>query len=224
MDFSFYPVDSMKLMLFAAAPGNPFISDGGGFVPGLSLDQHWNRASLQMLYALETPMEGSDLGIHRFGLSVKADVELGLVFDALYTLNPDNPEGVEGLSLGVGFDYSFLGGDLYVLAEYLFNGHASASALGFGGSWTNQHYLYASATYRFNDFCSLTLATVFCFDDLSFSPFATLNYELFQGFSLNLSARIPLDQDSLSGGRAGELGPANSRARFIVNGGARLRF
>jgi hypothetical protein len=126
--------------------------------------------------------------------------------------------------MGAGFDYSFFSGDLYVLAEYLFNGKTSASALGFGGNWTNHHYLFASAVYRFNDFCSLTLASVFCFDDLSFSPFATVNYELFQGFSLNLTARIPLDQDGLSGGRIGELGPESAGARFILNAGVRLRF
>ena len=222
--FSFYPADSMEFVLFAATPKNPFLSDGGGLVPGFSLDRHWSKASLQALYAFHTPMEELDQGLHRFGLSVKADMELGFVFDALYTLNPANLEGIEGLSLAAGFDYSFLGGDLYVLAEYLFNGNASASALGFGGNWANHHYLFASAIYRFNDFCSLTFATVLCLTDLSFSPFITLNYELFQGFSLNLTARIPLDQDALTDGRAGELGPVNSGARFILNAGARLRF
>ena len=223
-DFTLYPADSMKLMFFAAAPENPFLSDDSGFIPGLSLDQHWSRASLQALYAYETPKEAVNPGIHRFALSIKADLELGLVLDALYTLNPDNPGGIQGLSMGAGFDYSFFAGDLYVLAEYLFNGNVSVSALGFGGNWTNQHYLFTSATYRFNDFCSLTLATVFCFDDLSFSPFAALNYELFQGLSLNLTARIPLDQETLSGGRAGELGPVNSGAKFILNAGVKLRF
>jgi hypothetical protein len=151
-------------------------------------------------------------------------MELGLVADALYTLNPGAAEGIEGLSAGAGFDYSFLGGDLYVLAEYLYSGHSSATALGFGGSWSNHHYLYGSAMYRFNDYCALTLAAVFCFDDLSFSPFAALNYELFQGFSLSFTARVPLDKEVLSGGEAGELGPVHSGAKFIVNAGARLRF
>jgi hypothetical protein len=227
-----YPYDSLKLMLFAAAPRNPFLSDGGGILPGLSLDKHWDRLSFQGLYAFETgglvETSGSGgstkSGIHRFGLSVKADLELGLVADAIYTLNPDNTEGIEGLSAGAGFDYSFLGGDLYLLAEYLYNGISSVTALGFGGSWTNHHYLYGSALYRFNDYCSIALAVVFCFDDLSFSPFATLNYELFQGFSLSLSARVPLDQETLSGGEAGELGSLRSGAKFILNAGARLRF
>jgi len=223
-DVSFYPTDTTMLMLFGAAPRNPFVSDGGGFVPGFKLEQHWSRASLQALYAFQTPLEDSRLGFHRFGLSIKADLELGFVFDALYTLNPDNPDGIQGLSMGVGFDYSFLGGNLIILVEYLFNGSSSASALGFGGYWTNHHYLFASATYRFNDFTSMTLATMVSFDDLSFSPIVTVNYEIFQGLTLNLTARLPLDQDTLAGGRTGELGPVNSGARFILNAGARLRF
>ena len=230
---AFYPEDSIKLMAFATAPKNPFESDGGGFIPGLSLDKHWDRASLQALYAFQTPSTNFDSGLHRFGLSLKADIELGFVADALYTLNPDNSEGMEGLSLGAGFDYNFFGGDLYVLAEYLFSGHSSVSALGFGGSWMNQHYLYGTALYRFNDYCTLSFSTLFCFDDLSFSPFATLNYDVFQGFSLNLTARIPLDQKTLNDGKTGELGPippypdsaeGTAGAKFIVNAGARLRF
>ena len=231
VDFSFYPADSLKLMLFAAAPKNPFASDGGGFITGFSLDKHWDRASLQALYAFET--QSGKAGIHRFGLSVKADMELGFVVDALYTLNPDNARGIEGLSAGTGFDYTFLRGDLYVLTEYLFNGRSSASAPAYGGNWSNHHYLYGSALYRFNDFCYVNLAAVFCFDDFSFSPFMTLDYEVFQGFSLNLTARLPLDQKTMNGGNAGELGPIPPRpdgidretgARFILNAGARLRF
>jgi hypothetical protein len=232
-DFSFYPSDSLKLTPFIAAPKNPFASGGGGFIPGFSLDNHWDRASLQALYAYETPSGEAAPGIHRFGLSVKADLELGLVVDALYTLNPDSAEGIEGLSAGAGFDYTLLDGDLYVLAEYLFNGRSSASAPVYGGSWINHHYLYGSALYRFNDYCYVNLATVFCFDDLSFSPFVTLDYEVFQGFSLNLTARLPLDQKTLNGGKAGELGPVPPRPdgsageagmKFLINAGARLRF
>jgi hypothetical protein len=234
-DFSFYPEDSLKLTLFAAAPKDPFAYEGGGFIPGLSLDKHWDRASLQALYAYETAgldETSGETGIHRFGLSVKADLELGLVIDALYTLNPGSTESIEGLSAGAGFDYTLLGGDLYILAEYLFNGSSSASAPVYGGNWINHHYLYGSALYRFNDYCYANLATVFCFDDLSFSPFVSFDYEVFQGFSLNLTARLPLDQKTLNGGKAGELGPippgldgsGAAGARFIVNAGARLRF
>jgi len=232
-NFSFYPVDSLKLMVFAAAPGDPLESGGGGFLPGLSLDQHWDRASIQTLYAYETPLAGSQWGIHRFGLSLKADLELGFVADALYTFNPAKTGSIEGLSAGAGFDYSFLDGYLYILFEYLFNGSSSATAFGSGGYFVNHHFLSGTALYRFNDFSSLSFSTVFCFDDLSFSPSVTLDYEVFQGFSLNLSVRVPLDQYTFSGGKAGELGPippqpdgspGEAGARVIVNAGAKLRF
>ena len=234
MNASFYPTDSLKLMGFVAGPENPLKSGGGGIIPGISLDQHWDRVSLQALYAFETALEHSSWGIHRFGLSVKADMELGFVVDALYTLNPDNLDGIDGLSVGAGFDYNFFDGDLYILFEYLFNGKSSATALGFGGTWLNRHYLYGTALYRFNDYCSLSFSTVFCFDDLSFSPFITLNYEFFQGFSLNCTARVCLDAKDFGGSDAGELGPApphldgtpfeGKSPRFLISAGVRLRF
>jgi hypothetical protein len=223
-DLSFYPADTLKLMAFAAAPKNPLESSGGGFIPGLSLDQHWDKASLQFLYAYETPSITIPNGIHRFGLSLKADLELGFVADALYTLNQDKSEGIEGLSCSSGFDYNFFGGDLYILFEYLYSGYASVSALGYGGAWINHHYLFGSALYRFNDYCSLSLAALTCLNDASFSPFVTLNYEVFQGLSLNLTGRFCLDSKDFSGDKAGELGPDNTGARFMFDAGLRLRF
>jgi len=224
LNASYYPIDSLKLMGFIAAPKNPLETKGGGEIHGLSMNQHWDRASLQALYAFQNADSTFGQGIHRFGLSLKADLELGFVVDGLYTLNLENVKGIDGLSLGAGFDYSFLGGDVYVLAEYLFNGSSSVTALGFGGNWSNNHYLYGTALYRFNDHCNLGLSTVFCFDDLSFSPFATLNYEFFQGFSFTLNCRVPLDRKTFGGGEAGELGPAKTGAKFVVDAGIKLRF
>jgi hypothetical protein len=224
-NFTWYPADSLKLMVFGAAPKNPLDSDGGGIIPGFSLDQHWDRASLQFLYGYQTRLAGSPWGIHRFGLSVKADLELGLVADALYTLNPDNPDGIEGLSASAGFDYSFLGGDLYFLTEYLFNGSSSSTAFSqenFAGR-RNHHYLSGTILYRFNDYCSASLSAAFCFDDLSFSPSLSLDYEIFQGFSMNLSVRVPLDQETFSGGTPGEFGPLSTGAKVIANAGVKLR-
>ncbi|MDR0472963.1 MAG: hypothetical protein LBH43_04775 [Treponema sp.] len=223
-NFSFYPADSFKLMFFAAAPGEPLQSDGGGFLPGVSMDKDWDKASIQALYAYKTPLTDSKLGLHRFGLSLKAEMEIGLVVDALYTLNPEKPEGIEGLSAGLGFDYSFFGGDLYILAEYLFNGSSSVTSWADLGIWRNHNYLSGNAVYRFNDYCTLSFSTIFCFDDLSFTPIAKLEYEVFQGFVLNLSAFLPLDQKTLSGGRTGELGPEERKVVCSINAGARLRF
>jgi hypothetical protein len=228
IDAAFYPTDNSKLMFFAAAPKNPLEIDGGIYIPGIIFDQHWDAASLQLLYAYETPLDETPQGIHRFGLSVKADLVLGFVLDGLYTLDANTEDGIEGLSLGAGFDYSFLDGDLYVLAEYLFNGENSSTSINGGGSRMNHHYLYGSALYRLNDFTSISLAALFCFDDLSFQPIASFSYEIFQGFTLNLSANLPLDQNVFNGGKRGELGPlphgADAGAKLLVTASARLRF
>jgi hypothetical protein len=226
--FSFYPSDELKILFFGAAPKDPRESGGGGFLPGFSFDRHWDRVSLQALYAYETPRGTLDWGLHRFGLSLKGDLELGLVADTLYTLDPASPDGLDGLSAGAGFDYSFLDGRFYLLAEYLFNGSASSTALGPENSagFSGEHFLYWMIRYGFNDYTSLSLSEIFSFTDCSFSPFLRLDYEIFQGLTLNLSARIPLDRTVFPGGgdEKGEFGPENSKTRIFVTAGARLRF
>jgi len=205
---SWYPLDSLKLLGFGAAPRDPFSRSGEGGLFGLSMDQHWDKASVQALYSFESPNDGSNQGIHRAGLSVKADVEIGLVMDALYTYNHEAETKVDGLSFSLGADYSFIDGDLIILAEYLYNGETSSTALGYGGSFSNNHYLYTGITWRFNDFTNMSAALISGFDDISFTPVITLNHDLFQGATLIISAQIPLDRDLFSGdGDRGELGP-----------------
>ncbi|MCL2127066.1 MAG: hypothetical protein FWH38_02325 [Treponema sp.] len=226
---SWFPADEFKLLGFGAAPRDPFSQSGGGGLAGISADRHWDRASLQALYSFESPQSGSGRGIHRAGLSVKADLELGLVMDALYSYNVEAGTGSEGLSFSAGFDYSLFEGSLIVLAEYLYNGAASSTSLGFGGSFSNENYLYAGLTWLFNDFTSAGLALVSCFDDVSFTPVLSLNHDLFQGATLILTAQIPLDCDLFSGdGSRGELGPLppgfSSGSYFNCDVKLRLRF
>jgi len=198
---SWYPVDTLKLLGFGAAPRDPFARGGEGGLFGLSLDQHWDMASIQAIYSFESPQDGSDQGVHRFGLSAKADVVVSLVIDALYTYNHEAATKEDGLSFSVGADYSFLSGDLIVLVEYLYNGDTSSTALGYGGSFTNNNYLYTGITWRFNDFTNICAALISSFDDISFTPVITLTHDLFQGATLIASAQVPLARDH------GELGP-----------------
>jgi hypothetical protein len=222
---SCYPIDSLKLLAFGAAPKNPFAQSGQGGLAGLSMDKHWDTASLQALYAFESPQEGSDQGIHRLGMSVKADVEAGLVLDALYAYNPQAETGVEGLSLSLGADYSFFEGKLVALAEYLYSGAASSTALGYGGSLSNRNYLYTGLTYIISDYTSAGLALISGFDDVSFTPVLTAQHDLFQGCSLIASAQIPLDRDLFADdGNRGELGPHSQRSYYSFNAKVRLRF
>jgi len=233
-----YPADELKLLAFYSAPRDPFSREAKGSFAGLSLDQHWEKASIQALYSFETPAEGSEFGVHRAGLSLKADLEIGIVMDALFTYNHEKMKDLEfysdkddersildGLSFSIGADYSFFDGNLLVIAEYLFNGGTSSTALYHGGSFTNNHYLYAGFTYRFNDFTNMNAAVICGFDDVSFTPVVSLTHELFQGAALTITAQIPLDRDLFhNDGNSGELGPLNARSYFSCSARIRLRF
>jgi hypothetical protein len=231
---SWYPADPFKLLAFGAAPRDPFSAGGGGGLAGLSMDRHWEKASLQLLYAFESPNGGANRGIHRAGVSVKADVEAGLVMDALYTWKPTDSNveegpGIDGLSFSLGADYSFFAGNLIALAEYLYNGAASSTAFDaeqnlFGRQ--NEHYLYASLTWRFNDYTTLGAALIAGISDGSVTPLLTLSHDLFQGCALTLSAQVPLDRDLFFGdGNRGELGPIppGQDSGYYCTGSAKIR-
>jgi hypothetical protein len=206
--FFWYPTDESKFMTYYSAPREPFSGEGKGSFFGLSFDNHWNKASIQTMYSYETPNTGSDNGIHRAGLSFKADIEIGFYLDTLYTYNYDADTELDGLSFSAGFDYSFFDGNVIVLAEYLYNGESSSTALGSGGSFRNNHYLYTGLTFRFNDYTNMSTAVIFGFDDISFIPIITLNHDIFQGATLTISAQVPMDRDLFYGdGNRGELGP-----------------
>jgi hypothetical protein len=206
-----YPNDALKLLAFGAAPRDPFLQDGKGWLLGLSVDQHWDKASIQALYSYETPKELSDNGIHRSGFSAKFDFFAGFVFDMLYTYNHEAKTKIDGLSLSAGADYSFFDGNLIVMAEYLYNGETSSTASGFGGSFSNNHYLYTGITWRFNDFTNISAALISGFDDISFTPVVSFNHELFQGATLTFNAQIPMDRDLFNkDGNCGEFGPMPS--------------
>jgi hypothetical protein len=228
---SAYPLDSLKLRLFGAAPKNPLALAGEGGLAGFSGDQHWDKASLQAVYAFESPKEGAPWGVHRCGLSLKADLELGFTAELLYTYNREEQTGMEGLAFSGGCDYSFLDGKWYILAEYLYNGAASSTSARSGNpaGFSGKHFLYTALSWRYSDYTSFTLACLSAFSDFSFSPVLSAEHELFQGFTLSLSARLPLDRDLFSGdGSRGELGPlppgASGGNRFILTAKARLRF
>jgi len=224
-----YPSDEIKMLFFGAASRNPFLENGKGMHAGLSIDKHSDKASIQALYSFEIPNNGSEYGIHRIGLSVKLDAEIGLFLDTLYTYNHEAGTETDGLSFSIGADYSFFDGKLLFLGEYLYNGGASSTALGFGGGFSNNHYLYTGLTWRFNDFTNISAALISCFDDISFTPVITFNHELFQGATLTITAQIPMDRGLFSdNGRRGELGPLppdyNTGRYFDCTARLRLRF
>jgi hypothetical protein len=221
---SWYATDTLKLAAFGAAPRDFLQSKEGGHT-GLLFEQRWDKIDMQAIYFFESPRTGSEYGVHRAGLSFKADLELGFVVDALYSYNREKGAGIDGLSLSGGFDYSLFEGNLIILIEYLYNGENSSTSRKSGGSFANEHYLYSGFTWRFDDLTSAGLALVSGFSDISFTPIVSFNRELFQGATLILSAQIPLDRDLFSGdGNRGELGPFSLRRYFDSSVKLRLRF
>ena len=205
---TWYPIEELKLLGFYAAPRNALSFEGKGSLFGLSADRHWDKASLQALYSFETPDNGSEFGIHRAGLSIKADIEIGVVMEALYTYNHEARTAFDGLSFSIGADYSFFSGNLIVLAEYLYNGENSSTSRNSGGDFANNHYLYTGFTYSFNDFTNMSAGLISGLSDISFTPMITFNHNLFQGVVLTISAQVPLDGDLFTGnGKRGEFGP-----------------
>ena len=227
--FSFYPDDDSTLRAFAAAPRYPFSVDGGAFRSGLSGERHFKNLSAQALYTFESPdksggaAEGAPEGVHRFGLSLKGDTFAGLWLDTLYSLDPAlDGGGSRELAASAGLDYSLAAFHIYFLCEYLFSGSYSVTA----DIYKNNNYLYALARYSVSDFTSVSAAVIFCVDDASFTPVASFTSNLFQGFTLTLSAQTPLDRSvfSGSGDDYGELGPVQSGSRFMFTVKGEMRF
>jgi hypothetical protein len=240
--FTFYPDDDSTLRAFAAAPPNPLSVEGGAFRTGVSGEKHFRKFSAQALYTFESPFgaptgasvvstgsvpvnapDGAPSGVHHFGASLKADTFAGLWMDMLYSLNPAlGGDYSRELSASAGFDYSPESARLYFLFEYLFNGAYSVTS----GVYRNKNYLYGLARYSVSDFTSVSLTALCGFDDGSLTPAASFTTNLFQGFTLTLTAQAPLDRSVFSGGSAdgGELGPDQSGLRFLFTVKAEFRF
>jgi hypothetical protein len=223
-----YIDDEARLFAFGAGPQNP-LSTGDGWRVGIGGERHWDWISLQGLYSYQTPVSGSPgytpYGLHRTGLSVKADVEVGLNLELLYTYDYDVKTRLEGLSAAFGIDYSFSG--FVLMLEYLYNGGASStavSALNPAGR-QQEHYLYGLAQYLLDDFTTFGAGFLLALEDASASAFVTADWEPLQGLSLSLLALFPLDSEGFTGtGTPGELGPTASGAWANITTAAKLKF
>jgi hypothetical protein len=237
-DLALYPVEELKIQGFTMAPRNPFIETGSGTLAGLAGEYHGSSVSVQGLYVFEFPRDGAagntsggetPEGLHRFGLSAKGDLLLGLAAEALYIYDPHARTEEEGLAVSFGADYSFWDGKIYILAEYLYSGDSSSTSPANG--FTHNHYFYAQGMYRYSDYTSFSLGCMAGLEDASFMPTLGAEHELFQGFTLSLNCQIPLD-GSYTQGNPGEFGPvppgqapgAEMGSRFNSTLKARLRF
>ncbi|MDR1970348.1 MAG: hypothetical protein LBQ46_00355 [Treponema sp.] len=217
---SWYPGDMSMLRIFAAAPRDSVNPSGAGSFFGAMTELHLARASIQALYAYESPGSGGNIpnpwGLHRGGLSLKLDLALGLTADILYTLDPARGGDEKGLAASAGFDYSFGGGDWYVLGEYLYRGEEADNPR----DLENQHYLYGELLYRYSEYTSCSLGGILALEDLSVMPQFRAETEFLQGLSFILLCRVPL-APYRSGG---ELGPGKTGAYAIIDARIRLRF
>ena len=231
---SWYPAfaEGVKFLAFAAAPQDPFAAGGGGARFGLAWDRHGDRASVQVLYVFESPASYTAAdeypqGLHRAGFSFKAELELGLEGEFLYTLNPAAPADLpEGLAASFGADYTFFDGKLYVLAEYLYSGSESTGAQSAASPTgrSGNHYLYGAGTWKWSDFASFTLGCAANLEDLSATPLAAWEYQFAQGLTVSLKAYVPLDRESFGGEGPGEYGPRASGSYAYGTAGLRVKF
>ncbi|GHT79150.1 hypothetical protein FACS1894130_07120 [Spirochaetia bacterium] len=195
-----YPTDMLSLQFFGVGPKDPFKLNGAGVSGGLALENHWKRMSAQFLYSIEAAEESA----HNFGLSLKADLPVGITADVLWTYQQEEDASIEGLAASAGLDYSFsiATHTVYLLAEYLYNGSKSKMT-----GYANHHYLYGTARLSIDDYTSVTVGAFAGFESLSVVPLVSFSTDLFQGAALTLQAQIPLGD--------GELGAKAANSYFV---------
>ncbi len=211
---AWYPLGDAKLQGFAVNRTDQTVPEAG-----LSTDFHTRVGSLQTLYILTVPTsDGTDI-VHRTGVSVKFDLVVGFTVDALYTSGTKLPE------IAAGIDYSLADGKIYLLAQYFFNG-ASSSTPGAPGTpgLQQRHYMLGTVAWQYSDYTNFTASCTASPEDGSFLPSVTLTHEPFQGFTVTLAGRMPLDSSSFGGNGSGEFGPSCLQERGSVSLGARMKF
>jgi len=202
---AWYPLDGTKVQGFAVNRPDQINPDAG-----LSADFHTRFGSFEALYILSVPTAAGTDAVHRTGTSLKFDLAAGFTVDALYTSGTELPE------IAAGIDYSLADGKVYLLGQYFFNGDDA----GYAGT----HYLLGTVSWQYSDYTNLTAVCTASPGDGSFLSSATLSHEPFQGFTVTLSGRMPLDNTSFGDGTAGEFGPSVLGERGSVSLGARMKF
>ncbi|GMO14380.1 MAG: hypothetical protein Ta2A_24840 [Treponemataceae bacterium] len=206
---SVYPTDMLRVQFFGVAPQDPRRIDGGGVRGGLAVENHWKKMSAQFLYSAEAEASPE----HNFGVSLKADLPVGIAADALWTYRQNERATPDTLAASAGVDYTFsiATHTVYILAEYLHNGSASKMAI-----YKKHHYLYGAARFSIDDYTSLTLGALAGFENFSVVPLVTFSTDLFHGGTLTLQTQVPLGD--------GEFGAdaANSRFAFTAKLGIKL--
>jgi hypothetical protein len=247
---SFYPADGIKLQMFAADRKNPYSMYPGFSRPlgGLMGEVHASFLSIQALYAAQKPEErGSKQAVSYGGLSLKFDAIFGIALDSMYTYNGGGHLSVKDLQAALGIDYSFFNGDLYFLVQYFFNGDGYLNPnddlndlygydtwdeikldqripLSGFSDFYRKHYAFLSAMYSVSDYTRISVSILSATEDLSFLPALNVEHEPFQGMTVSLTARVPVDRHVLNGGEYGELGPEFTGITMYFLGSVKYKF
>ncbi|GHV29817.1 hypothetical protein AGMMS4952_16040 [Spirochaetia bacterium] len=192
-NFIVYLTDMSRLQFFGVAPKDPFRINGEGLSGGLVAENHWNKISAQGFYSIEAAQKIA----HNFGLSLKADLPVGIIADILWTYRQEESASIEGLAASGGLDYTFsiATHTVYILAEYLYNGDESKMT-----GYANHHYLYGAARFSVDDYMSFTLGALAGFENFSVVPLLSFSTDLFQGAALTLQAQVPCGDGELGAG------------------------
>ncbi|MDR2467848.1 MAG: hypothetical protein LBD22_02680 [Spirochaetaceae bacterium] len=201
--YAVFPGDTSKILAFVSAPKDPVNAQWNGAFTGIATEKHSDKFSIQALYSYETPHSlpqsavDYTAGIHRGGLSLKADVVAGIFADALYKLNPHKPSGLDSFAVSCGADYSFGPREpniwfqsLIVMTSYLYSGANSEMAFNEGGIYRQEHYLYPSVQYNMTNYTSLSAAAIIALEDGSFAPVLSFQQSIAQGLDLTVNAQF----------------------------------
>lgn len=240
---TFYPMPIWKIESFVIAPNNPLESKGWDLKFGLATNVALNKVNFELLYALFMPeieykKDPGLLGLpestnnfftHIAGISLKADIVIGLYIDMIYRFEQksfyshfyyDKPfYGYEGLETAIGFDYTFSGGWIYILCEYMFYGSGmidwnkkSLDDLYEDKKWESikpldrtynpekkmlnflrHDYVFGMIKAKVNDYLKLGTSYLFGADDQSSILNVFAEVEPFQGFTINIACLYPFD-------------------------------
>jgi hypothetical protein len=257
---TFYPLTIWKIENFVIVPENPLESRGWDFKFGLATNFYIDKFNFEFLYALfmpqieykknpedfNLPQSTNNFFTHIAGFSFKADIVIGLFVDMIYRFEQKSFyshkyygkdfKGYEGLEAAIGFDYTFNGGWVYILMEYMFYGSGmldwgdkSLNEIYEETDWENikpikrsynpekkvnnflrHDYIFGMIKVKVNDYLNLGTSYLFGADDQSAILTLFAEIEPLQAFTINISGLYPFDWKMVNNKwEAGEFGYTN---------------
>lgn len=225
---SMYPADTLKFRGFLVDGDDAFdIRDSPMFASvnrpstGISAEMHIAALSAQTLFVYDIPESAGGSSRKRIGVSLKFDLVTGFAIDALYTIPEESRDTGECIEAAISADWSFASGKVYMLGQYFYNGDGDIESIDANPVFIGKHYAMGTLNWQYSDYTSFTGGATVALDDLSLVPNASVTHEPFQGMTVTLSLRVPLDGGA---GSNSEFGPERSASRGSVSIGAKLKF